>query len=141
VNGWTDGQDTYMAVWRGETVEDQREAPDEDMDEREEREEERAEPEVMAPPPRRYMTIRQRALARLGNHEGCLICQGEACWCGVAERLSDLTCGHAGAGICRWCLAEFLMLSERGSTTGADFQAHRLVAAQRLRRRVARSAA
>jgi hypothetical protein len=80
------------------------------------------------------MTVGERALARLGSTD-CLICEGPACWCAVAERLGDLTCRHAGNAVCRWCLAEFLMLSERGSVTGADFQARRLVAAQRLARR------
>jgi hypothetical protein len=65
-----------------------------------------------------------------------VICQGEQCWCAVMDRLADLACGHGvGTGICRACLAELLVLSERGSARGADFQARRLVAAQRLRRR------
>jgi hypothetical protein len=139
MNGWTDGEDTYMAIWRGETDDDPRPDDEERLSERDEPEEERVDPEVVLPPPRRYMTNRERVLARLGSRERCHICEGDACWCGVAERLSGLTCGHAGNGICRWCLAEFLVLSERGSVTGADFQARRLVAAQRLRRR--RSAA
>jgi hypothetical protein len=48
----------------------------------------------------------------------------------VIDRLADLACGHGvGTRICRGCLAELLVLSERGSAAGADFQARRLVAA------------
>jgi hypothetical protein len=134
-----------MAWYRGETIYDPRPEPEEDDDEREEPDEAEpeAEPEFMTAT-RRYMrmTSRERARARLGSRAGCLICQGEQCWCAVMDRLGDLACGHGvGTGICRACLAELIVISERGSACGADFQARRLVAAQRLRRRRQRGAA
>jgi hypothetical protein len=126
----------------GETPYDRRPDDEEEDDGREEPDEAEpeAEPELaaLAAATRRYMkmTSRERAQVRLGSRAGCVICQGEECWCAVMDRLGDLACGHGvGTGICRGCLAELLVLSERGSAAGADFQARRLVAAQRLRRR------
>jgi hypothetical protein len=141
MDGWTANEERHMAQYRGETIYDPEPAPEE-ADEREEPNEAEpdAEPEPaqIAAATRRYvkMTGRERARARLGSVTGCVVCQGEACWCAVADRLADLACGHGvGRGICRACLAELLVISERGSARGADFQARRLVAAQRLRRR------
>jgi hypothetical protein len=142
MNGWTAGEGRWMAAYRGESIYDPH-AEDEREEEREEPEAERQDvleaPEEAstAPPARpRFRTRHDRARARLGSRDGCVICQGEQCWCAVVDRLAALTCGHAGSsGICRGCLAEVLVLSERGSAAGADFQARRLVAAQRLRRR------
>jgi hypothetical protein len=110
---WTDGEDKYMAIHRGEMPWDRP-----------------AEPEEPARP--RVLTSRERAHARLGKPD-CLICEGEHCWCGVAERLRDLVCGHAGDGVCRWCLAEFLVLGERELVRTATWRARTLVAAKRLR--------
>jgi hypothetical protein len=141
MDGWTAGEDRYMAIWRGEMPYERPDAPEERELEREEPEETQPElepePEVLAVT-RRYlkMTSRERARARLGSRAGCAVCQGEQCWCAVMDRLGDLACGHGvGTGICRGCLAELLVISERGSARGADFQARRLVAACRLRRR------
>jgi hypothetical protein len=135
MDGWTDGEDVYMAIWRSEMPYDRPDAPEE-QDEREEPDEAEPEaepePEALAAATRRYMkmTSRDRARARLGSRAGCVICQGEQCWCAVIDRLADLACGHGvGTRICRGCLAELLVLSERGSAAGADFQARRLVAA------------
>jgi hypothetical protein len=141
LNGWTAGEGRWMEAYRGESVHDPRQE-DEGQDEREEPEAEREEP-AEEPASRRSLTSRERARARLGSLDGCHIWPGGAVHCAVADRLKDLVCRHAGAGICRWCLAEFLVLSERGSAAGADVQARRLVAAQRLaqRHRRARSAA
>jgi hypothetical protein len=150
MNGWTADENRRMSGYRGETIYDYDPRPDDEarLSEREEPDEaepeREPEPEALAAATRRYMkmTSRERAQARLGSRAGCAICQGEQCWCAVMDRLSDLACGHGvGAGICRGCLAELLVLSERGSARGADFQARRLVAAQRLRRRRPRGAA
>jgi hypothetical protein len=143
MDGWTADEERHMAQYRGESMDDPRPDDEERLSEREEPEEEAGpetepEPEALAAATRRYMkrTSRERAQARLGSRAGCIVCQGEQCWCAVADRLSDLACGHGvGTGICRACLAELLVLSERGSARGADFQARRLVAASRLRRR------
>jgi hypothetical protein len=148
MNGWTADEERYMARYRGESIYDPEPEPDE-QDEREEpgEAEPEAEPEreALAAATRRYMkmTNRERARTRLGSRAGCVICQGEECWCAVVDRLAALACGHGvGTGICRGCLAELLVLSERGWATGADFQARRLLAAKRLaRRRRARRAA
>jgi hypothetical protein len=141
MNGWTADEDRYMAQYRGETIYDQRPEP-ENEDQREEPDEAEPElepePEALAAATRRYMKItsRDRARARLGSRAGCVICQGAECWCALMDRLGDLACGHGvGGGICRACLAEFLVISERGSSRRADVQARRLVAAQRLARR------
>jgi hypothetical protein len=149
MNGWTADEDRHMAQYRGESIYDPRPEPEEDEDARAEPDEAEPEaepePEALAAATRRYMTMTSgdHARARLGSRAGCVICQGEECWCAVVERLGELACGHGVAtGICRGCLAQFLVLTERGSARGADFQARRLVAAQRLaRRRRARSAA
>jgi hypothetical protein len=142
MDGWTAEEDQHMAQYRGESIYDPRPEDDEREDEREEPDEAgpeaEPEPEALAAATRRYlkMTSRERAQGRLGSRAGCVICQGEQCWCAVMDRLADLACGHGvGTGICRACLAELLVLSEHGSARGADFQARRLVAAQRLRRR------
>jgi hypothetical protein len=146
MNGWTADEERRMAAYRDETIYDPR--PEESEDEREEPDEAapdaEPEPAALAAATRRYikMTSRERARTRLGSRAGCVTCQGDECWCAVMDQLADLACGHGvGTGICRGCLAEFLVLSERGSATGADFQARRLVAAQRLRRRRQRGAA
>jgi hypothetical protein len=142
MDGWTADEDRHIAQYRGESIYDPRPDDEERLSGREEPDEAKPEaepePEELAAATRRYMkmTSRERAQARLGSRAGCVICQGEQCWCAVMDRLADLACGHGvGTGICRACLAELLVLSERGSARGADFRARRLVAAQRLRRR------
>jgi hypothetical protein len=141
MDGWTADEHRRMAEYWGETIYDPEPAPEE-QDEREEPDEAEPEaepePEALAAATRRYMkmTSRDRARARLGSRAGCVICLGEECWCAVVDRLAELACGHGvGTGICRGCLAELLVISERGSARGADGQARRLMAAQRLRRR------
>jgi hypothetical protein len=139
MDGWTAGEDMYMAIWRGEMEWDPQPDDEARLSEWEEPDEAEAQPEpefLTAKPRFMKMTSRERARARLGSRAGCVICQGEECWCAVVERLCELACGHGvGTGICRACLAELLLISERGSARGADFQARRLVAASRLRRR------
>jgi hypothetical protein len=141
MNGWTANEDRHMAWYRGETIYDaEPEREDEDGREEPDEAEPDAEPEPaeIAAATRRYMKMssRDRAQARLGSVTGCVVCQGEECWCAVMDRLADLACGHGvGAGICRGCLAELLVIGHRGSAWMADQDARRLVAAQRLRRR------
>jgi hypothetical protein len=86
MDGWTAGEDRYMAIWRGEMPYDQPDAPEERESEREEPDETEPEPEPEGlTGPRRYttMTSLERARARLGSRADCVICQGEECWCAV----------------------------------------------------------
>jgi hypothetical protein len=140
MDGWTADEDQRMAAYRGETIDDPRPEPEADVREEPDETEPDAEPEpeALAAATRRYvkMSSRDRARARLGSVTGCVVCQGEECWCAVMDRLADLACGHGvGPGICRACLAELLVIGHRGSAWMADFDARRLVAAARLRRR------
>jgi hypothetical protein len=58
MNGWTDGEDRYMAIWRGEMPYDKPDAPEERNSEREEPNEAEPEPEPEGlAAPRRYMTM------------------------------------------------------------------------------------
>jgi hypothetical protein len=129
----------YVLLSSRHSIDPRPEDEDEMRDEPAEAEpEQEPEPEALAAATRRYMkmTSRERAQAHLGSRAGCVICQGEECWCAVMDRLADLACGHGvGPGICRACLAELLVIGHRGSAWMADFDARRLVAAARLRRR------
>jgi hypothetical protein len=109
-HGWqrTRAESIYDPRPEDEAAEEVREEPDEAEPE--------PEPDGLAAT-RRYMTVRERAVARLGSQD-CIICEGDACWCGVAERLSDLTCGHAGGGICRWYLASSSSSASAGRSPG-----------------------